>query len=215
VANHAAHGRVRYTRKSRETRHARNFRAPESFLTGVDKADESHVCYPDVLAYLLSMGFVRPILYTGKELTGRLATLLMFLGLGTHYLALLMSARASHTVPYHDLQGAMSLFGWLLAVTYLCVEIYHRQRTVGAFVMPVILIFFFIANLMPTRPHATGARSMASSLPTRHAEHSLLRCLRLYPASSASSIWARNACCASGDSVMWFGACRPRNCWSA
>ena len=109
-----------------------------------------------VLAYLLSLSLYVQFLYTGKELTGRLATLLMFLGLGTHYLALLVSARASHTVPYHDLPGAMSLFGWLLAVTYLCVEIYHRQRTVGAFVMPVILLFFFIANLMPARPHATA-----------------------------------------------------------
>src|SRR5208337_1426880 len=106
-----------------------------------------------VLAYLLSMSLYMQFLYTGKELTGRLATLLMFLGLGAHYLALLLSARASHTVPYHDLQGAMSLFGWLLAVTYLCLEIYHRQRTVGAFVMPIILIFFFVANLMPARPH--------------------------------------------------------------
>jgi len=109
-----------------------------------------------VLAYLLSMGLYVQFLYTGKEMTGRLATLLMFLGLGAHYLALLVSAKATHTVPYHDLQGAMSLFGWLLAVTYLCVEIYHRQRTVGAFVMPVILLFFFAANLMPSRPQTVS-----------------------------------------------------------
>jgi HemX protein len=91
-------------------------------------------------------------LYTGKELTGRLATLLMFLALAVHYAALLLRARGTHTVPYHDLQGAMSLFGWLLAVTYLCLEIYHRQRTVGAFVIPIILAFFFAANLMPDHP---------------------------------------------------------------
>lgn len=109
-----------------------------------------------VLAYLLSMGLYTWFLYTGKELTGRLATALMFLGLAMHYMALLLSARASHTVPYHDLQGAMSLFGWLLAVTYLCLEIYHRQRTVGAFVLPIILAFFFAAYLMPARPTSTS-----------------------------------------------------------
>ena len=102
-----------------------------------------------VLAYLLSMGLYIRFLYTGKELTGRLATILMFLGLVAHYLALLMRAKGTHTVPYHDLQGSMSLFGWLLAVTYLCLEIYHRQRTVGAFVLPVILAFFFSAYLVP------------------------------------------------------------------
>jgi len=104
-----------------------------------------------VVAYLTSMGFYLWFLNTGKESTGRLATVVLFLGLGAHYLALLMRARGTHTVPYHDLQGSMSLFGWLLAVTYLCLEIYHRQRTVGAFVLPVILAFFFVANLVPNQ----------------------------------------------------------------
>lgn len=105
-----------------------------------------------VLAYLLSMGLYTRFLYTGQEVTGRFATLLMFLGLGAHYFSLLLRARGTHTVPYHDLQGSMSLFGWLLAVTYLCLEIYHRQRTVGAFVVPIILAFFFAAYLMPNHP---------------------------------------------------------------
>ena len=110
-----------------------------------------------VLSYLTSMGLYLRFLNTGKELTGRLATALMFLGLVAHYLALLMRAKGTHTVPYHDLQGSMSLFGWLLAVTYLCLEIYHRQRTVGAFVLPVILAFFFSAYLMPDHPSVTPA----------------------------------------------------------
>ena len=101
------------------------------------------------LLYLLSLGWYLRFLNTGKDFTGRLATVVLFLGLFTHYLALLMRAKGSHTVPYHDLQGSMSLFGWLLAVTYLCLEIYHRQRTVGAFVLPIILAFFFSAYLLP------------------------------------------------------------------
>lgn len=105
-----------------------------------------------VMAYLLSMGLYTRYLYTGQELTGKFATLLMFLGLATHYVSLLLRARGTHTVPYHDLQGSMSLFGWLLAVTYLCLEIYHRQRTVGAFVVPIILVFFFAAYLVPNHP---------------------------------------------------------------
>ena len=105
-----------------------------------------------VLAYVLSMGLYMGFLYSGKEITGRLATVLMFLGLACHYVALLGRARATHSVPYHDLQGSMSLFGWLLAVTYLCLEIYHRQRTVGAFVVPIILAFFLAASFAPDHP---------------------------------------------------------------
>jgi len=54
-----------------------------------------------------------------------------------------------HTVPYHDLYGSMSLFGWLLALTYLGLELYHRQRSVGAFVLPFVLVFFLAAHLAP------------------------------------------------------------------
>jgi len=110
-----------------------------------------------VVAYLSSMVLYLRFLNTGKEITGRLATALMFLGLVAHYLALLMRAQGTHTVPYHDLQGSMSLFGWLLAVTYLCLEIYHRQRTVGAFVLPIILAFFFSAYLVPDHPSPPAA----------------------------------------------------------
>jgi len=111
-----------------------------------------------VLAYLLSMTLYVRFLNTGRVLTGRLATVLLFIALGAHYLALLMRARATHTVPYHDLYGSMSLFGWLLALTYLALEFYHRQRSVGAFVVPFIIVFFLAANLAPAdRLSATPA----------------------------------------------------------
>jgi ABC-type uncharacterized transport system permease subunit len=88
-------------------------------------------------------------LKTGKKLAGRLGTLLLGIGLITHYFALLERSRGLHTVPYHDLYGSMSLFGWLLAVTYVGLELYHQQRSVGAFVLPFILVFFLAAHLAP------------------------------------------------------------------
>src|SRR5712664_2680373 len=113
------------------------------------------------LAYLLSLGLYVRFLGTGKQLTGRLGTLLLGLGLIVHYFALLERSRGLHTVPYHDLYGSMSLFGWLLALTYLGLELYHRQRSVGAFVLPFILVFFLAAHLAPAdrlpQPDLRGA----------------------------------------------------------
>ncbi len=103
-----------------------------------------------ILAYVLSLGLYVRFLSTGRELTGRLGTLLLGLGLITHYVALWERSRGTHTVPYHDLYGSMSLFGWLLALTYLGVEFYHRQRSVGAFVLPFIVVFFLAAHLAPS-----------------------------------------------------------------
>jgi len=102
-----------------------------------------------VVAYGLSLGLYVVFLNTGKVLTGRLGTLSLVAGLVTHYFALLERSRGLHTVPYHDLYGSMSLFGWLLALTYLALELYHRQRSVGALVLPFILAFFVAAHLAP------------------------------------------------------------------
>src|SRR5271155_1477843 len=102
-----------------------------------------------VLAYVLSLGSYVRFLRSGREIAGRLGTIFLVLGLVAHYFALLERSRGLHTVPYHDLYGSMSLFGWLLALTYLGLELYHRQRSVGAFVLPFILVFFLAAHLAP------------------------------------------------------------------
>src|SRR5215470_18476030 len=113
------------------------------------------------LAYLLSLALYVAFLMSGKEIAGRAATLLLVVGLVTHYLALLERARSQHTVPYHDLYGSMSLFGWLLGLTYLGLEIYHRQRSVGAYALPFMLAFFLASSFAPSDklapPPAHGA----------------------------------------------------------
>ena len=85
-----------------------------------------------VLAYGLSFASYLRFVYSGREMAGRLGTVLLALGLVAHYFALLERSRGLHTVPYHDLYGSMSLFGWLLAL------------------MPFVLAFFLAATLAPT-----------------------------------------------------------------
>src|SRR6202521_3055501 len=102
-----------------------------------------------VAAYSLSLGFYMAFLNTGRAVFGSGGSFFLGLGLVAHYFALLERSRGLHTVPYHDLYGSMSLFGWLLALTYLGLELYHRQRAVGAFAVPFILVFFLAANLAP------------------------------------------------------------------
>jgi ABC-type transport system involved in cytochrome c biogenesis permease subunit len=102
-----------------------------------------------IVAYSLSLGCYIAFLNSGRTVLGRCGSAFLALGLAAHYFALLERSRGLHTVPYHDLYGSMSLFGWLLALTYLGLELYHRQRAVGAFAVPFILAFFLAANLAP------------------------------------------------------------------
>lgn len=80
------------------------------------------------------------------------ATSCLVVGLGLHYLALLARSRMIHAVPYDDLFGSLSLFAWLLAFTYLCLEAIHRRRAVGPFVLPIVLGVFLLAHLPEARP---------------------------------------------------------------
>jgi len=82
-----------------------------------------------------------PSKYAGLGATGCLV-----LGLTLHYYALLDRSRMIHAVPYDDVYGSLSLFAWLLAATYLGLEAFHRRRSVGPFVLPIVIAVFLLAH---------------------------------------------------------------------
>jgi ABC-type transport system involved in cytochrome c biogenesis permease subunit len=112
----------------------------------------AHLALTTLGIYAVSLGLYVWFLYANKRPIGRAATLTLAVGIVLHYLALLERSRWVHSVPYQDLYGSMSLFAWLLAVTYLGLEVFHRQRSVGPFVLPFVLLLFLFANLAPATP---------------------------------------------------------------
>src|ERR1700721_3710830 len=89
-----------------------------------------------------------------SRVAGISATTCLVAGLALHYLALLARSRLIHAVPYDDLFGSLSLFAWLLAATYLCLEAIHRRRAVGPFVLPIVIAVFFVAHAGKENPIA-------------------------------------------------------------
>lgn len=107
--------------------------------------------YLSLAFYAASLAGYAGFLYLEKAWMGRIAPILLAGGVLVHYLALMERSRWVHTVPYDDLYGSMSLFVWMLAFTYLVLELWHRRPSVGAFVLPFILIWQ-IALLIATPP---------------------------------------------------------------
>jgi len=104
-------------------------------------------------------------LYSDQRAPGRVATLLLSAALVAHYIALLERAHLVHAVPYEDLYGSMSLFGWFLGVTYLGLELYHRQQSVGPFILPLVVILSGLPAVFgPTAPHSAPARGVLFAL---------------------------------------------------
>jgi ABC-type transport system involved in cytochrome c biogenesis permease subunit len=111
------------------------------------------------VCYAAAMGGYAGFLATSRKALGQIATVLVVGGLVLHYLALLERSRWENNVPYNDLYGSLSLFAWLLAATYLGLELFHRDRSVGALVMPVVLVVFALSEAV--------TRSAPVSVPAR------------------------------------------------
>jgi ABC-type transport system involved in cytochrome c biogenesis permease subunit len=100
-----------------------------------------YMTYISVAVYAASFACYARNLYVPNAWLGRLGTLLLSCGIVCHYFALLERSHWTHAVPYDDLYGSMSLFAWLLAVTYLGLELWHRQRSVGALVTSLLVVW--------------------------------------------------------------------------
>src|SRR5712691_12742718 len=105
-----------------------------------------------LILYVASLALYVWNLREPSRMEGWAATSCLIGGLVLHYLALLDRSRLIHAVPYDDLYGSLSLFAWLLAATYLCLEAIHRRRAVGPFVLPIVLGVFLLAHLPEARP---------------------------------------------------------------
>jgi ABC-type transport system involved in cytochrome c biogenesis permease subunit len=111
-----------------------------------------HLGYESLALYAASFACYAWNLYAPNLWVGRTASFLLGVGIALQYFYLYQRSVMLHTVPYDDLYGSMSLFAWLLALTYLGLEIFHRQRSVGAFV--TLLLICWIAALRILTPRS-------------------------------------------------------------
>ncbi len=111
-----------------------------------------------LILYLVSFAAYLRNLYAENTLLGRGAAVCLAVGLGLHYYAMIERARMLGAVPYEDLWGSLSLFAWLLGALYLGLELLHRGRSVGPFVLPFVIVLFSLSHLRNVSPHPALAR---------------------------------------------------------
>lgn len=116
-----------------------------------------HLGYLSLAFYAASFVCYARILYVPNTWVGRTASVLLGGGLIFQYYDLLERSRLMHTVPYDDLYGSMSLFAWLFGITYLVLEIFHKQRTVGALVTMLMLAWVGLLGVVAPAQASTPA----------------------------------------------------------
>lgn len=81
--------------------------------------------------------------------TGRLATALLAGGALAHTFVIGMKTMALGYAPIAGTTAALSAFVWLLALAYLYIEITTDERTIGAFIAPLLAALQIIPALTP------------------------------------------------------------------
>jgi ABC-type uncharacterized transport system permease subunit len=92
-------------------------------------------------------------LFRARGLGG--APVLIGAGLAAQFADLWTTARSLGSVPYRTLGGSLALFGWMLGLAYLVLFLRHRERAVGPFLIPFIILFSILAVVLPS--HAAPA----------------------------------------------------------
>lgn len=93
-------------------------------------------------------------------------------GLTAQFVHLYWSGHGSAAVPYRTLGGSMSLFGWMLGLSYLVLVLRHRERAIGPFLIPFVLAFSVLGQLLPSR--APAAPETSGSLFALHVTLAIL-----------------------------------------
>ncbi len=86
-----------------------------------------------------------------KEWFGYTGTLLFFIGFLSNVATLIVRAIEIHHVPFSNLYESMVFFTALVAAAYLWLEFRYKTKSVGVFVSFLIVISFFVTNLLPFR----------------------------------------------------------------
>jgi ABC-type uncharacterized transport system permease subunit len=91
-----------------------------------------------------------------------LASGLVCAGVLLQFIDLEMVGRQLHSVPYRTFGGSLSLFGWMLGVSYLILLLRHRERAIGPFLIPFVIVFSLAGLLVPEHgaartPETSGA----------------------------------------------------------
>jgi ABC-type transport system involved in cytochrome c biogenesis permease subunit len=93
----------------------------------------------------------------GDRRTGRLATALLAGGALAHTFVIGMKTMALGYAPIAGTTAAVSAFVWLLALAYLYIEITTDERTIGAFIAPLLAALQLIPALTPDALEARSA----------------------------------------------------------
>ncbi len=104
--------------------------------------------------YFAAFMFYLLMMVAGKEFFGRLATCVSLIGLTAHTVAIILRWVESYRLgighaPFSNLYESHIFFAWTIVILYMIMEWRTKNRTIGAFVMPLAFLAMAYASFSP------------------------------------------------------------------
>jgi ABC-type uncharacterized transport system permease subunit len=125
-------------------------------------------------AYLVAEAVSARALWRGPGTPAGSAPVLAATGVALQFASIWVHGRAIDAAPYRTLAGSMSLFGWMLGITYLILFARHRERAIGPFLLPFVILFSALGLLVPESPPATEEPGTRGALFAFHVNLAML-----------------------------------------
>jgi ABC-type transport system involved in cytochrome c biogenesis permease subunit len=102
------------------------------------------------LIFYVAAGIAYAVHFAGRQAAvGRLATTLLLAGALVHTFVIGMQTMEVRHVPIANPSRAISSFVWLLALSYLYLELTADERAMGVFIMPIVVALMVIPTIDP------------------------------------------------------------------
>lgn len=111
-----------------------------------------------LIAYLATAVIYLRHLFGGREFWGRATLTLLIIGLGVHFLALVVHVLADpkRALPLVNVLETLSLAAWCLVFVFVLAELRWRITALGAFVLPIALAAM-VGSFFALHHHASAA----------------------------------------------------------
>jgi ABC-type transport system involved in cytochrome c biogenesis permease subunit len=102
-----------------------------------------------LIAYAIAAGAYAAFFVTGRGALGRAASTILAIGALSHTFVIGMQTMAVG-VPVANATSAISVFVWLLALSYLYTEMTTEERAMGVFIAPLLVALQVIPAIRPS-----------------------------------------------------------------
>src|SRR5262245_11422362 len=102
------------------------------------------------LAFYVAAGIAYAVHFSRRNATaGRTATTLLLAGALVHTFVIGMQTMEVWHTPFASASRAISTFVWLLTLAYLYTELTTDERSMGVFILPVVVVLQILPAINP------------------------------------------------------------------